>query len=67
MALFQIAISRAARTTVLLPSGSAAAPLPVALVGDAAVTAHYRLGIGVNNAFKVTAAGGVVSTPLWFL
>ena len=27
-------------------------PAAVLLVGDSAVTAHYRLGIGVNNAFK---------------
>lgn len=68
LALFRIAIHQAVPATTLLPApevgldGRAvgAAGLPVALVGDAAVTAHYRLGIGVNNAFKDAAEVGLL-------
>ena len=46
-ALFQIAIRQAEPGSKLLPGTGAI----VTLVGDAMVSAHYRLGVGVNNAF----------------
>jgi len=59
--LFPVIISRAEKTTLLVSSspskteeregGEKSAGI-VALVGDASVTAHFRLGVGINNAFS---------------
>jgi hypothetical protein len=46
----EIEIFRADRAAVALPGGGVAV-----IQGDALVTAHYRLGIGVNEAFRSTA------------
>ena len=56
--LFPVIISRAEKTTLLVSSkteegkgGEKSAGI-VAFVGDASVTAHFRLGVGINNAFS---------------
>ena len=54
-ALFEIEIFRASTSATVLTSSAAEKTTPPGLVvlqGDALVTAHYRLGIGVNVAFS---------------
>ena len=47
--VFDIIIKKTDKSTLLLPGKDRVAV--VTLAGDSTITAHYRLGIGINNAF----------------
>lgn len=47
--MFNVVIDAAPRNTLLWDEAPKHKPAIVTLVGDALVTAHYRLGIGINN------------------
>lgn len=47
--MFNVVIDAAPRNTLLWDDAPTHRPAVVTLVGDALVTAHYRLGIGINN------------------
>lgn len=47
--MFQISIFKASQIAKVLQLSSAEKPLIVYLIGDSSITAHYRLGVGINN------------------
>ena len=65
VALFRIVIRRAAAAgRVLRSAGGESGALSV-LRGDALVTPHYRLGVGVNHALETTTHLAGLLTQIW--